>query len=266
MSDELKNCPHCGNSDHLKVTRVESETLSPDNFQVVCSWLSGGCGASGGVRRTEAEAIAAWNTRADEPQLIENAENYNLADDSEPQVIEIGEKYKSDDKPDSRERLEADVREWCATFPTWNHAKEFRETVFSWLDRQSAITERELCGRCSPYATAKDYLDTIDSLTAERDELKAELAECEYELAKCEHDWGELLDEKYRLKAERDELRAQLDTMRDVAREFRDERDALRDKLREKQHVCDVQRDSFLKLEAENAELRRMLSDAAEAI
>jgi hypothetical protein len=44
------------------------------------------------------------------------------------------------------------------------------------------------------------------------------------------------------------------------------ERDELRKKLDEKQRVIDVQRDSFLKLEAENAELRRMLADAAEAI
>ena len=63
---ELKNCPHCGNNDYVKAVRVEGENVSPDNFQVVCSWLSGGCGASGGVRRTEAEAIVAWNRRAEE--------------------------------------------------------------------------------------------------------------------------------------------------------------------------------------------------------
>ena len=66
MNDELKPCAHCGNSDHLMVERVEGETVSPDNFQVVCGWLSGGCGASGGVRRTQAEAIEAWNRRADD--------------------------------------------------------------------------------------------------------------------------------------------------------------------------------------------------------
>lgn len=66
MSDELKPCPHCGNSDHLMVKQVEGETVSPNNFQVVCSWMLGGCGASGGVRRTEVEAIAAWNARADD--------------------------------------------------------------------------------------------------------------------------------------------------------------------------------------------------------
>ena len=47
MGDELKRCPHCGNSDYLIVKRVEGEIVSPDKFKVVCSWLSGGCGASG---------------------------------------------------------------------------------------------------------------------------------------------------------------------------------------------------------------------------
>ena len=41
---------------------------------------------------------------------------------------------------DSREKLEADVNAWCATFPTWNHADDFREHVFGWLDRQVDIT------------------------------------------------------------------------------------------------------------------------------
>ena len=103
---------------------------------------------------------------------------------------------------DSRERLEADIRERADEFERFMCGEGFinMPMILGWLDRQASITERELCGRCSPYATAKDYLDTIDSLTAERDEL--------------------------------------------------------RDKLADKQHVCDVQRDSFLKLERECRELQ----------
>lgn len=66
MSDKLKNCPHCGNNDYVIAKHVEGEDVSPDNYQVVCNWLLGGCGASGGARRTQAEAIATWNQRADE--------------------------------------------------------------------------------------------------------------------------------------------------------------------------------------------------------
>ncbi len=77
---------------------------------------------------------------------------------------------------DTRERLEADIAEYKRF-----HASDklidlmLVDVARCWLDRQAAITECELCGRCSPYATAKDYLDTIDSLTAERDVLKAKL-------------------------------------------------------------------------------------------
>lgn len=66
--------------------------------------------------------------------------------------------------------------------------------------------------------------ERIAELTAERDELKEEIA-------KYEHDCGLLFDEKHKLTAERDELQRQLDTMRDVTREFRDERDNLQLKL-----------------------------------
>lgn len=256
MSEELKHCPYCGSSDYLKVKRVDGETVLPDNFQVVCSWLAGGCGASGGVRRTQAEAIAAWNQRADDvpEHPVDNAQ------------------------ADSRERLEADVREICWGYDFYrNDAQkhylyerglDVREDIVTTnydghvlatvimhlLDRQAAITRREFetefLDRAEVIITRREIKqrelrEQVDSLTAERDELKAELAECEYELAKCEHDLGELLDEKYRLKAERNKLHKQ---------------------LAGKQHVIDVQRDSFAKMERECAELRRMLADAAEAI
>ena len=75
---------------------------------------------------------------------------------------------------DTREQLEAEVMvtvgnlvQYCDAHPV------LFEKAKSWLDRQAAITERELCARCTPYATTKDYLDTIDKLTTERDILQA---------------------------------------------------------------------------------------------
>jgi hypothetical protein len=50
----------------------------------------------------------------------------------------------SDTEGDTREKLEEDVLSWCALYPTWTHANEFRDKVFGWLDRQAAITEREV--------------------------------------------------------------------------------------------------------------------------
>ena len=85
----------------------------------------------------------------------------------------------------------------------------------------------------------------VDSLTAERDELRdiiAHMPKTEQECEACQEAHDRLM------------FNAKVDM------------DKLRDELKHKQLVIDRQRDSFLKLEAENAELRRMLADAAEAI
>ena len=79
------------------------------------------------------------------------------------------------EEADSREKLEADIREWCATFPTWNHAKEFCETVFGWLDRQAAITKRECLDTRVNFAERVGMGNKIDELTDERDHLRRQV-------------------------------------------------------------------------------------------
>ena len=54
---ELKPCPFCGGEARTSGERFENTILS----WVFCS----SCGAAGGYRHTEAEAITAWNTRAE---------------------------------------------------------------------------------------------------------------------------------------------------------------------------------------------------------
>lgn len=266
MSDELKPCPHCGNSDHLMAKRVEGEAVSPDNFQVVCGWLSGGCGASGGVRRTEAEAIAAWNARADDAPKrtceLEETESYECRrfDTADPKLYAT--------------RLTVHVLECSECGRTCEHVNGTYP-------------------RC-PYCSAVNVLDENyepqvltngekHELADSRERLEADMWEFIERWAfdddderrptthlLCSKELRELLYRQKRItirehqegciyKAKADELRQQVNNLTA-------ERDELRDKLDEKQHVCDVQRDSFLKLEAENAELRRMLSDAASAI
>lgn len=79
-----------------------------------------------------------------EPQVIENAENYNLADDSRPQVVEIGGKHKSADEPDSRERLESDVYDGFSDVALSEQMRDvLRSRVHAWLDRQAEITSNE---------------------------------------------------------------------------------------------------------------------------
>ena len=189
---------------------------------------------------------------------------------------------------DSRERLEADIREKADEFERFMCGEGFinMPMILGWLDRQASITERELCGRCSPYATAKDYLDTIDSLTAERDELDEMRERYARALNQIADALGvEITDDAEtharemaaieKLRAERDGLHkriAELEAERcdrtfDIGRhydkameriaELEAERDALKADLKEKQHVCDIQRESFLKIERELAEAER---------
>ena len=64
---ELKQCPFCGSLMIRIYNLLENEPdyelmgLSEDNWEVLCQK----CFATGGVRRTEDEAIEAWNMRAD---------------------------------------------------------------------------------------------------------------------------------------------------------------------------------------------------------
>lgn len=74
MSLELKPCPMCCMSVAHVTTSSEmwpehEDEGNAESYAVICDAHKpdgpGGCGASGGFRPTEAEAIAAWNRRAD---------------------------------------------------------------------------------------------------------------------------------------------------------------------------------------------------------
>lgn len=56
MSEELKPCPFCGESNTLFVEHDVS-------YYVVCNLCNYGCGTTAPVVRSEQEAIEAWNRR-----------------------------------------------------------------------------------------------------------------------------------------------------------------------------------------------------------
>ena len=94
---------------------------------------------------------------------------------------------------DSREQLEADVRS-----EYYGGIADEAEEIIGWLDRQRAITEREVKERVdfslitqTANALFPDYQEQIAELTAERDELREALDACGtgtmYELWRRDH-------------------------------------------------------------------------------
>ena len=61
---ELKPCPFCGNADVALMTRKGKDGWR-DRYYVLCDYNDGGCGASGEWTHYIAEAIEAWNRRAE---------------------------------------------------------------------------------------------------------------------------------------------------------------------------------------------------------
>lgn len=177
---------------------------------------------------------------------------------------------------DTRELLEADVRS-----EYYGGIAHEAEEIIGWLDRQAAITERELCTKCDwpSIATSPDFGmmariseqdRRIVELTEERDELLEKLDDAE-------HTIGGMEDLNAELTAQLDELQAAVDAMGygqfwAIHREACKERDALRhhkEKVwcdcdccgwqaeRERmQRVIRTQAESFRKLEAELAKGR----------
>ena len=86
----------------------------------------------------------------------------------------------NDEKVDTREQLEADVREWVDDIG-WLSDKETQVADFiAWLDRQAAITERETFNHYSDElerrANREQKLqEQVDRLTRERDNLAKDL-------------------------------------------------------------------------------------------
>ena len=61
--EELKPCPFCGGEGELITRGTHKWSRVAVNTQ--CHILCGGCWATGPIGKTAADAIAAWNRRAD---------------------------------------------------------------------------------------------------------------------------------------------------------------------------------------------------------
>lgn len=173
--------------------------------------------------------------------------------------------------PDSREKLEADVRKIAEAYNMDTHrhgterfAHELYYSIIHLLNRQRAIDD-SICDECSsdyyemqeehdqmidgiaklmrlkqPYTFNHDEpLENIETIGRYIDELTAELEKATNNLNSANKDFenarAELTAERDELKTElideRGELNRQINTMRDVIREFRNERDNYRSKF-----------------------------------
>lgn len=108
--------------------------------------------------------------------VFDEVQEYRVIDYTTQDVGNVDPYDLATREQDSREKLEAEASELVADYAASGEVCDpMYNGIIELLDRQVAITERELCARCTPYATTKDYLDTIDKLTAERDQLDRDL-------------------------------------------------------------------------------------------
>jgi Lar family restriction alleviation protein len=64
METELKPCPFCGEDGTIIIRKGKNGWR--DRYAVLCDYEHGGCGSESGWYHYEAEAIEAWNRRADD--------------------------------------------------------------------------------------------------------------------------------------------------------------------------------------------------------
>lgn len=64
MPENLLPCPFCGSDTATSITKCEDLWMEDINSCAVnCDFNDGGCGACGGYRYTQKEAVDLWNTR-----------------------------------------------------------------------------------------------------------------------------------------------------------------------------------------------------------
>ena len=212
MNDELKPCPFCG-GEHVRCRW----NYMGDGFkyrEIHCNDCSATLTKYSEYVEDDIELCILWNTRADDAQVITSAEKYKLAD--------------------SREQLEADLKTHMYEFGGYcfnsreGHADNvdtFFDDFIGLLNRQAAITERELCAKCDwPSVAAqpdRELQDSMDKLTAERDQLSRDLTAEHALVTQFEHDNEVLRDTA-------NTLRLSIINLRDTAKDLTAERDELK--------------------------------------
>ena len=181
--------------------------------------------------------------------------------------------YTEPENEDSRELLEADVRNF-AEKSGWLYPMAGTRIVLEWLDRQAAITlakDEAYCQECNG-----DYYKLQD----ERDELKGQVDELKGECEDLENERDELQEQlrigwecECRLQAERDKFKEANDyhaAQYELAREDCDRLQAQVDTLKSRhcphydanEHTCDVHETRIAELTVEREQYRKLFGMA----
>lgn len=65
IKKNLKPCPFCGKTETVAVYSAEEiDNSDSEYYAVCCDYHKGGCGAVGGYRETQEQAVKIWNQRA----------------------------------------------------------------------------------------------------------------------------------------------------------------------------------------------------------
>lgn len=197
----------------------------------------------------------------DTREKLDSGTRYHIVRDNAYRMVVKGSELKNTDivenvdEPDSREKLEADVREYLTHGGKVAGNQAMLAATIVWLDRQAAITEREVehdlmkAGHIAVEVERSRIADLqarVEKLTAERDRLSNQLAL-----------WENLTAGIKLPRVPFCEFQPK-DKDRQIA-ELTAERDRL-------QRVVKKQAESFGKLEAENAELRDVLFRVRDAL
>lgn len=139
---------------------------------------------------------------------------------------------------DSREQLEADIEEWASIMDLEDQI----DMIHGWLNRRAAILEREMVKFNRRYFDCVEQEKKIAELTRKMEILKAHGVEIVDAVAGGYEVYNEKIREVSELTAERDELKAELidergklnrkmNALREVTRDYRNERDHYRSKF-----------------------------------
>lgn len=187
---------------------TERECMSRDTSERV-GWDCAEC-AEGLGKELDARCDPLKERIAELTAELENCRKY----------AEQGERMKPQSKEngDTREKLEADIRAWCRDAPF--ATKPSVQTLLGLLDRQAAITEREIYKREQFHEKTRDMFEQIetqgieiDSLIAERDGLRRALETQEHLAGRASRDYLRVLDRADKLQEQVNSLTAKCDRL-----------------------------------------------------